>query len=254
MNIGCKVHGHGPTKVLFLHGWLSDHTIFSSVLPYFEHTQYTVALMDYRGYGTSQRLDGNFTLDEVAGDALKLAEHLGWAAFHVVGHSMGGMVAQKMAIRAPERLTSLIATTPVPSSGFDLDAATRNFFESSATSDEALMEIFNTLTGRRHSTGLLQELTRKARASTSTPAYLAYLEAWTSTDFSNETMGLSTPTLVLGGRHDGAIDQKLLTQTYLTWLPNATLTMMEGAGHYPMIETPFEFFTVLEQHLAGFGT
>lgn len=253
MNMGCKVHGYGPTKVLFLHGWLSDHTIFSSVLPYFEHARFTTAMMDYRGYGSSVRLDGRFTLDEVADDALALADSLGWSAFHVVGHSMGGMVAQKMALRAPGRLTSLIATTPVPSSGFALDAATRSFFESSATSDPALEEIFNTLTGRRHSARLLQDLVRKTRASTSTPAYLAYLEAWTCTDFSSEAAGLSTPTLVLGGKHDGAIGQDLLVQTYLKWLPNATLTMMEGAGHYPMLETPFEFFTVLDQHLAKLG-
>lgn len=254
MNIGCKVHGYGPTKVLFLHGWLSDHTIFSSVLPHLDHARVTAALMDYRGYGSSLQLDGRFTLDEVADDALDLAESLGWTAFHVVGHSMGGMVAQKIALRAQERLTSIIAITPVPSSGFALDAATRSFFESSATSDEALAEIFNTLTGRRHSTRLLQDLAQMTRASTSTPAYLAYLEAWTSTDFSKETTGLLTPTLVLGGRHDGAIGQELLALTYMKWLPRATLTMMEGAGHYPMIETPFEFFTVLEQHFAGFDT
>ena len=44
MNIGCKVHGYGPTKVLFLHGWLSDHTIFSSVLPHLDHARVGSAL------------------------------------------------------------------------------------------------------------------------------------------------------------------------------------------------------------------
>lgn len=253
MNIGCKVHGYGPTKLLLLHGWLSDHSIYSDVLEYFCHKRFTVALMDYRGYGTSKDKHGAFTLDEIADDAFSLVDALSWSSFHVIGHSMGGMVAQKMALRAPERLTSLIATTPVPSSGFELDAATRSFFESSAISDEALTEIFNILTGKRHSTRLLRLLTEKTRASTATQAYLAYLQAWTTTDFSKETVGLTTPTLVIGGRHDGAIDLKILSETYLRWLPNSRLAIIDGAGHYPMIETPLEYFSLLDQHLVQFG-
>ncbi|MDZ7938142.1 MAG: alpha/beta hydrolase [Rhodoferax sp.] len=253
MNIGCKVHGYGPTKLLLLHGWLSDHSIYSNVLGNFDHDRFSVALMDYRGYGMSSDKNGDFTLDEVVEDALHLTEALGWKSFHVIGHSMGGMVAQKMALRAPERLVSLIAITPVPSSGFALDTATQEFFESSATSDQALTEIFNTLTGKRHSTKLLQDLTKSARASSTTPAFLAYLQEWTKTDFSETTQGLATPTLVIGGKHDGAIGQQLLTDTYLRRLPNAHLVMIDGAGHYPMIETPLEFYTLLDQHLTQLG-
>lgn len=253
MNIGCKVHGYGPTKLLLLHGWLSDHSIYSDVLGYLDHDRFSVALMDYRGYGMSNDKNGDFTLDEVAEDALHLTEALGWKSFHVIGHSMGGMVAQKMALRALDRLTSIIAVTPVPSSGFALDAATLSFFESSATSDQALTEIFNTLTGKRHATNLLEDLTKRTRSSTTTPAYLAYLQAWTGTNFSASTQGLPTPTLVIGGKHDGAIGEQLLTDTYLRWLPNAHLVMIDGAGHYPMIETPLEFFTLLDQHLTQLG-
>ncbi|HFC04186.1 MAG TPA: alpha/beta hydrolase, partial [Rhizobiales bacterium] len=88
MTIGFQVSGYGPTRLLLLHGWLSDRCVFDTVLPWFDEAQFTIARMDYRGYGLSRHLKGNHTIDEIAGDALQLAKKLGWEKFHVLGHSM----------------------------------------------------------------------------------------------------------------------------------------------------------------------
>jgi pimeloyl-ACP methyl ester carboxylesterase len=83
------IHGHGPVRVIALHGWFADHTAFDALLPALDPARFTIALPDYRGYGASRPSSGPFNLDTVADDALALADRLGWARFAVMGHSMG---------------------------------------------------------------------------------------------------------------------------------------------------------------------
>lgn len=73
-----------------------------------------VAIFDNRGIGQSDAPARSFAMRDMAFDALRVAGSLGWERFHLAGVSMGGMIAQEVAIRAPERLLSLtlIATHP----------------------------------------------------------------------------------------------------------------------------------------------
>lgn len=250
MTIGCQVTGYGPVRLLMLHGWLSDRGVYDAIAPWFDPARYTVAAMDFRGYGLSRSLVGNYTIDEIADDALALADRLDWTEFHVLGHSMGGMVLQKMALKAPARVLSGIAATPVAASGFDMDDGTRAYFESAAESDAALTEIFNVLTGKRHAKSFLENLTRSARRSTTHDAFLGYLSAWTRTNFAAEVDTITVPILVIAGAHDGALGPEVMKQTYLRQLKNVRMQVIDGAGHYPMLETPAEFFDVIDSLLS----
>lgn len=75
---------------------------------------HAVATYDNRGLGQTPFPDGPFSLVDMAEDALEVADSLGWDRFHAVGVSMGGMIAQELAIRHPDRLKSLalLATQP----------------------------------------------------------------------------------------------------------------------------------------------
>lgn len=84
--------------------------------PQVEHLApaHRVATYDHRGVGESEPPPGPFRMQDMAFDALRVADALGWHRFHLVGISMGGMVAQEVAIAAPERIASLalVATHP----------------------------------------------------------------------------------------------------------------------------------------------
>lgn len=254
MTIGFSTIGTGSIRLIVLHGWLSDSGVFDQIKPFFDETRYSLAFMDFRGYGASEGLTGDYSIDEIAHDALSVADELGWDTFHVMGHSMGGMAVQKMALIAPERVLSGVAVTPVPASGFAMDSDTAAFFQSSADDDAALAEIFNILTGKRHAASFLDVLVKRARGATSKAAYLGYLDAWTNTDFSADVAAIKAPVFVVAGASDGALGPDHMRTTYLTQLTNVRMSVIDGAGHYPMLETPPEFFAMLDACLTEHAT
>jgi pimeloyl-ACP methyl ester carboxylesterase len=69
--------------------------------------RFTLIEFDNRGIGRSLARDGRITIEDMAGDALAIADAEGWDSFHVAGHSMGGVIAQAVALRAPARIRSL---------------------------------------------------------------------------------------------------------------------------------------------------
>lgn len=250
MSIGYTTIGHGKIRLIVLHGWLSDSAVFNQIKPFFDKEIYTIAFMDFRGYGESSHITGNYSIDEIADDALSVADELGWSTFHILGHSMGGQVVQKVAIKAPNRVLSGIAVAPVPASGFGMDTETYGFFQTSAEDDSALAEIFNILTGKRHAKSFLNELVSRARISTTKTAYLGYLKTWVKSDFSADVSAVQSPILVIAGAHDGALGPDILKATYLKQLSNVTLEVISAAGHYPMLETPPELFDKIDSFLS----
>jgi pimeloyl-ACP methyl ester carboxylesterase len=69
--------------------------------------RFTVVSFDNRGIGGSRNHDGRLTIEDMAADALAIMDALGFERFHVVGHSMGGIIAQAVALQAPARVASL---------------------------------------------------------------------------------------------------------------------------------------------------
>ncbi|KAJ3110031.1 hypothetical protein HDU96_006973 [Phlyctochytrium bullatum] len=102
-------HGSGPTKILFIMGlnvamqsWDFQYEYFGS-LP-----DYTAVAFDNRGVGHSDVPLGRYTTSEMAKDAYDLLLWLGWKTdVHVVGVSMGGMIAQELVLLAPEMFASV---------------------------------------------------------------------------------------------------------------------------------------------------
>src|SRR5882762_2362071 len=104
-----KEIGDGPTKVAVIHGWFGDHRAFETMFDYLDVKRFTYAFVDIRGYGNSRNEVGDYTMAEIAADTIILADSLGWGSFHVVGHSMGGKAAQKVAMDGGERVNSVVA-------------------------------------------------------------------------------------------------------------------------------------------------
>lgn len=97
---------NGPV-LLALHGWLDNAASFQPLLPYLNDFQ--VYALDFPGHGWSAHRspDAWYSFVEWVADVVTLLQHQNWTEVHLVGHSMGGFVAQLVAAAVPERLASL---------------------------------------------------------------------------------------------------------------------------------------------------
>jgi pimeloyl-ACP methyl ester carboxylesterase len=253
MTIGHEIIGSGKEGIIVLHGWFGDHTSFAPTFSCLDTDTFTYAFMDYRGYGASRDIVGEHTLEEIAGDAIALADHLGWDRFHVIGHSIGGKALQRVALDAPGRVKSGVAVTPVPASAPDLDADTEALLDGAADSDDNRRTILDFTTGNRLSGVWLDLKVKKSRETTTRDAYADYLVAWAKTGFEDEVKGLGTPVLILLGEHDPVYNPEAMEQTILAWLPKSRMAVIPNAGHYPMDETPVDMVTRMEAFMREYA-
>ncbi|KAG8709236.1 hypothetical protein FRC09_000783 [Ceratobasidium sp. 395] len=105
-------HGRGPEKILFIMGLNSSSFSWQHQVEHFGPLdKYSALVFDNRGVGNSDAPRGPYTTSEMAEDVIVLLDHVGWTEqrqIHVVGVSMGGMVAQELATRIPGRIASML--------------------------------------------------------------------------------------------------------------------------------------------------
>lgn len=251
MHNTCHRVGHGPHAVIVLHGWFGDAHAFAPMEASLDGGAFSYVFMDNRGYGGMRGAHGSYSMDEVARDALALADALGFATFSVVGHSMGGMALERLALLAPLRLRKLVAVAPVPSCGVALDGAARQLFLDANANVEARRAIIDRSTGERLPAAWLDWKAQYSWESADQAAFAAYFLAWSGTDFSEDIKAarVALPLLALVGEHDQRFDAALMRRTYLAWYPQARLEVLGNAGHYPMNETPLALAASIEAFL-----
>ncbi len=251
MTIGYKLLGQGAHKVMVLHGWFGDHEVWAPCMPFLDLERFSYAFIDYRGYGASRAIAGEHSMKEIAADAIDLADHLGWQEWSVVGHSMGGMAAQLVAIDAGPRVRAVLGVTPVPASGVPFPPEVRGLFEQACSDDGAALMVIDASLGQRLSPAVAAFVLAHARSTANPDAFADYLQAFSRSDFSSAAAALKAPILVLIGQHDGGINEDFVRATFLSMYPQVELEILPNSGHYPMLETPAWLVRVMERFLSA---
>jgi 3-oxoadipate enol-lactonase/4-carboxymuconolactone decarboxylase len=196
---------------------------------------FRVVRFDFRGHGLTEVGAGPCTLDELAADALAVLDALGIATAHVGGVSIGGMIAQAVAARAPERVLSLIlcgtALAIPPPEMWRARAATVRAEGVAAIADATLARwvspAYLASPAGRGLRGLLLRTDREG--------YAAAAEALATADLSRTTPQLRVPALVIVGELDPATPVAS-AEAVRDAIPGAQLAVIPGAAHVPLLD------------------
>lgn len=242
--------GSGDHHVLAVHGWFGSARGWGSLPDYLDGSLFTYVFMNLRGYGDRQQDGGEFTMAEAAADALALADELGWDRFSLVGHSMGGKAIHQVLLQAPDRVRRLVAVNPVPATSVPMDEQSWALFSGAAAHAGNRAAIIDITTGNRLTKTFIDHVVQHSLDHSSAAAFGAYLQSWAQDDFSSSLKpDRDTPVKVIVGETDPALSAEVMEQTWLVFFPQAELTVLANAGHYPMFETPVALATSIEEFL-----
>lgn len=258
-NISYCMRGSGPTLVL-LHAALHDHHDYDGIATELAQ-RYRVVAVDWPGCGDSPppSAPGEITAPLLADGLEDLVHGLGADRVTVVGNSVGGFAAARLAIRQPDRVAGLVL---VNTGGFlPRDPITRTLCRTLGTPAVARSALpgFIRLYTRAHN-DLIRGVRDRATTRAKTPAGSAMAAAlWRSFgtdahDLRPSSSALQTPTLIVWGSRDTAIPLPLGRATR-RYLPHAEFRTMP-TGHVPFASAPEDFLALVRPFLdrvAGCG-
>jgi 3-oxoadipate enol-lactonase len=241
--------GEGPA-VLLIHGLAGDLSAWRPQMEWLSES-YRVIAFDNRGAGRSEQVDEAESTGALAGDTLELLDALAVARAHVVGRSMGGAIAQHMALVAPERVQSLVLCA----SFARLDPLGRRVLTNmrevlewrGSWDDHARHSVGNFVSADfyNRSAAAIAGIEALIGGETRLPAcYVAQNHACLEHDTLDDLHRITCPTLVLSGGRD-PICSPTCTKWMVARLPGAESVAFEDSSHFFLIEEPDRFSAVL---------
>ncbi|MGM0557940.1 MAG: alpha/beta fold hydrolase [Myxococcota bacterium] len=247
--VSYRVIGEGSRDIVMVHGWSVDGSVFDLLANELQADGYRLIIPDLRGTGDSSKPASGYTIENYARDVLAVASDARSGRFVLVGHSMGGAIAQKVASMRPGRIQGLMLMSPVPASGFPLPQSAYDLFYASAE-NPALKEIVFQISSVALEPSELQLLMDSA-ATVAPQASRQSLEAWTGADFADELFKIRAETLILVS-DDPFMNPAFLQQTVADPIgDNASVTYFGGAGHYVQVEKAAETADVIDGFIDG---
>jgi pimeloyl-ACP methyl ester carboxylesterase len=213
--------------------------------------RYRVTTFDNRGVGRSATPDGEFAIAAFSADTAALMDALEIERAHVVGSSMGGAIAQELALAHPERVRSLVLNGTWCRGDRFLHEVFRNWMWSAEKAD-SIRDFLVTVnlwcfSPRIWNEGVMDEWVAAAEASPyaqSVDAFSRSTLALIAHDTADRVAGISAPTLITVGDLDLVLPPRF-SQELAERIPNARLVVIPDVGHQPFQEVPADYNVLL---------
>jgi len=237
ININYSVWGQGDPLIVIM-GLGSAKIRWGFQLGPFRKYYRTITF-DNRGVGKSDKPTGPYTIKMMADDVIGLMDHLGIEKAHILGGSMGGMIAQELAINHPERVNKLVLACTFArrdeTSGFspEVNKAIEAYEKSSR--DEASLRRFSSVTmslsfNKWYYRVFIGALLKIAIRFITLTGIIAQFEALLAHDAADKLRMIKASTLVITGTEDRVI-KPISSEVIASLVPNAKLVKVLGGGH-----------------------
>lgn len=231
------------------HGYFGSSKMWRLQIDYFKD-RYDVIAPDLAGFGLSAELEAPDSIPDCAQKVFDLLDSLGIDEFYLLGHSMGGMIVQQMAVMQPSRIKKLICfgTGPVGvlPDRFETVDESRRRLQSDGLEATAKRIAATWFVDGEHATEF--PLCEQAGNQATMQAALASLDAWEKWNVTEALSSIDAPTLVLWGDRDRSYGW---SQPQALWqgISDSYLAVMPGCAHNAHLEKPEMFNLILMNFL-----
>jgi 3-oxoadipate enol-lactonase len=250
--LGYRTSGAGDV-IVFLHPVGVNSAFWNSLTQHMP--DYRALAIDSVGHGESDTSPGEFSLAEMAADTVELIMSIGNGPCIVVGSSMGGMVAQGVAVTAPELVRGLVLL----STSHTLPPAGRAAMNQRADDSQKGMPVVIDATIDRWFSAAFRASDPKTvadvRAHLLTCDPIVHARAWraiSKLDYESRLGSIKCPTLVMTGSADVSTPPAI-SQALVKLLPNGSYREIPGAGHMAVLEQPRLLAGWINEFAAGLG-
>lgn len=229
--------------VVFANSLGTDLRLWDPILPLLPQGL-RIIRFDKRGHGLSSVPHGPYSMGALVSDTERLLDHLEVKNCLFVGCSIGGMIAQGLAVKRLDLVRALVLSNTAAKIGnADLWQARID-----AVHDGGMAALADTVIPRWFAPAFCKtpqvSLWRSMLSQQSVVGYAGCCAAISGTDFYTPTSGLRLPTLGIAGSHDESTPPDLVRET-VDLIPGAKFHLIRSAGHLPCVEAPQEFARVL---------
>jgi len=226
--------------VVFLHGYTDSWRSFEELLPHLPASIRAIAVSQ-RGHGGSDRPEDGYTFAQLARDVRDVLDTLGLPKAVIVGHSMGGTVAERFALDFPDRTLGLVLLNTFASlrdNGAAAELATAVRGMTDGVPADFVRAFQQSTVARPTPSGVID---RSVAESLRVPprVWRALVEEFVRTNVVGELSRIDVPALVVWGNREQYVTRADAELTQKS-IPGATLLVYEGAGHAPHWEAPAE--------------
>jgi pimeloyl-ACP methyl ester carboxylesterase len=235
------------TPLVFLHGLGGGHHAWERQLPYFGGLGYPSHAWDQPGYGHSPIVEP-YDLEHVSASLARLIESLGNEPVVLVGHSMGGLIAQETYVRYPKLIKALALCFTSPAFAGGGSDFTKQFIatrigplDQGKTMAEIAAQLIPTM-------GSNSRLAEQIMASVPPETYRKAVHLLTTFDRKKELASIQVPTLVIAGSDDKTAPSAMM-ERMAQMIPGAEYVLLEGCGHLGPMDQPEVFNAALSSFL-----
>jgi pimeloyl-ACP methyl ester carboxylesterase len=235
--INIEEQGSGELSLVFLHYWGGSARTWKHVTTRLSPKFHIVAI-DHRGWGESDAPASGYGLSDLAADAEGVIGALNLRRYVLVGHSMGGKVAQLIASRRPEGLAGLVLVAPSPPQPMNVPDEVRKMMSGAYSSREAVEATMDNVLTAKKLIGEDREQVISDSLRGAPPAKHAWPNVTSREDITSQVGRINVPTVVIAGEADHVDSPDLLRAELLSRVPQAAMEIIPATGHLSMLESP----------------